>query len=125
MGRTVPSFRIVLEEEKGEWKSFRNALNKKEERKEFDDMWDIPRSYLPACSNAVSLVPFHPIAISILFHHYKELIEISKLIEEKEQASSMSKEGGEEEEQRQEYIESTSTLDRYFLLTNNNKSSSK
>ena len=98
-------------------------MNKKE-RKEFDDMFDIPRSYLPACSNSVSLVPFHPIAISILFHHYKELIEISKLIEGKEQAST-SKEGG--EEQRQEYIESTSTLDRYFLLknNNNNKSSSK
>jgi hypothetical protein len=67
---------MVLETEKAEWKPFRNALSKSE-RKEFDDMWDIPRSYLPACSNSISLVPFHPIAISILFHHYKELIEIS------------------------------------------------
>ena len=116
MGRTVPSFRMVLETEKAEWKPFRNALNKSE-RKDFDDMWDIPRSYLPSCSNAVSLVPFHPIAISILFHHYKQLVEISKLIEEEEQAVSTSKEG-EEEQERQEYIENTSTLDRYFLLQN-------
>ena len=42
MGRTVPSFRIVLAEEKREWKPFRNALDKKE-RKEFDEMSDIPR----------------------------------------------------------------------------------
>jgi hypothetical protein len=43
MGGTVPSFRIVLEEEKQEWKPFRNALDKSE-RKEFDDMlFDIPR----------------------------------------------------------------------------------
>ena len=42
MGRTVPSFRIVLAEEKAEWKLFRNALDKKE-KKDFDEMWDIPR----------------------------------------------------------------------------------
>ena len=29
MGRTVPSFRIVISEEKKEWKPFRNALDKK------------------------------------------------------------------------------------------------
>src|SRR3712207_3109259 len=80
MGRTVPSFRIVVAEEKQEWKSFRNALDKSE-RKEFDEMWDIPRLYIAACSNSVQLVPFHPIAISILFHHYNELIECRKQIE--------------------------------------------
>ena len=70
MGRTVPSFRNVLAEEKQEWKPFRNALDKSE-RKSFDDMWDIPKLYIMACSGSVSLVPFHPIAISILFHHTK------------------------------------------------------
>jgi hypothetical protein len=74
MGRTVPSFRLVLAMEKSEWKTFRNALDKSE-RKEFDDMWDIPRLYVTACSNSVQLVPLHPIVISILFHHYKELKE--------------------------------------------------
>jgi hypothetical protein len=43
MGRTVPSFRSTLDMEKEEWKPFRAALAKKE-RKEFDDMWDIPGS---------------------------------------------------------------------------------
>jgi len=37
MGRTVLSFRIVLAEEKAEWKPFREALDKKE-KKEFDEM---------------------------------------------------------------------------------------
>jgi len=80
MGRTVPSFRTVLTEEKQEWKPFRNALDKSE-RKEFDEMWDIPRLYVSACSNSVQLVPFHPIAMSILFHHYKELVECQRQIE--------------------------------------------
>ena len=74
MGRTVPSFRIVISEQKQEWKAFRNALDKSE-RKQFDEMWDIPRLYVTACSNSVQLVPFHPIVISMLFHHYKELKE--------------------------------------------------
>ena len=81
MGRTIPSFRLILTEEKQEWKPFRNALDKSE-RKEFDEMWDIPRLYVSACSNSVQLVPLHPIVISILFHHYKELIEYSKQVEE-------------------------------------------
>ncbi len=36
-GRTIPSFRNVIAEEKQEWKSFRNALDKSE-RKAFDEM---------------------------------------------------------------------------------------
>jgi len=70
MGRTIPSLRTVLEMEKEEWKPFRNAL-RKSERKQFDEMWDIPRLYVSACSNPVQLVPLHPIIISILFHRYK------------------------------------------------------
>jgi hypothetical protein len=76
MGRTVLSFRIVLASEKAEWKPFRNALYKKE-KKDFDEMWDIPRLYVSACSNSVQLVPLQPIIVSILLHHYKELKDAS------------------------------------------------
>src|SRR5215203_2826567 len=81
MGRTIPSFRNVLAMEKAEWKPFRNVLDKSE-RKEFDQMFDIPRLYLSACSNSVQLVPLHPIVMSVLFHHYKELIQLSSEIEQ-------------------------------------------
>src|SRR5919112_3932358 len=113
MGRTVPSFRLVLATEKAEWKTFRNALDKSE-RKSFDEMWDIPRLYVSACSNSVQLVPLHPIVISILFHHYKELLECIKEIEEMEAANdskvsfmeydkfSTIKEEEEEEEQKKQ-----------------------
>src|SRR5215210_1006037 len=74
MGRTIPSFRVALEMETQDWKPFRNALAKSE-RKEFDEMFDIPRLYLSACSNSVQLVPLQPIIMSILFHHHKELKE--------------------------------------------------
>jgi hypothetical protein len=90
MGRTIPSFRNVLAMEKAEWKPFRNALDKSE-RKEFDDMFDIPRLYLSACSNSVQLVPLHPIIMSILFHHYKELTEIISEVEQIEAKVNNSK----------------------------------
>jgi hypothetical protein len=81
MGRTVPSFRLALEMEKADWKPFRNALSKTE-RKEFDDMFDIPKLYISACSNSVQLVPLQPIIISILFHHYKDLTQCMSEIEQ-------------------------------------------
>ncbi len=45
-------------------------------------MFDIPRLYLTACSNSVQLVPLHPIIMSILFHHYKELIQLVSEVEQ-------------------------------------------
>jgi hypothetical protein len=109
MGRTIPSFRNVLAMEKADWRPFRNALGKSE-RKEFDDMFYIPRLYLPACSNSVQLVPLHPIIMSILFHHYRELKECINQVEQieaKVNNSSKKKKGlpKEEEKQREEYLQ--------------------
>jgi hypothetical protein len=88
MGRTIPSFRIALDTEKADWKPFRNAWDKSE-RKEFDDMFDIAQLYISACSNCVLLVPLHPIVMSILFHHYKELIQLRSEVEQvKEEAAA-------------------------------------
>jgi hypothetical protein len=69
MVRTIPSFRIALAMEKEEWKPLRNALDKSD-RKKFDEMWDLPKWYISACSNSIQLVPLHPIILSILFYHY-------------------------------------------------------
>jgi hypothetical protein len=79
MGRTIPSFRIVFEIEKAEWKPFRNALDKSD-RKKFDEMWDIPLWYVSACSNSVQYVRLHPILMSILLYDFKQLTDcISEL----------------------------------------------
>jgi len=37
--------------------------------------------YISACSNSVQLVALHPIIMSILFHHYKELTEYLSEVE--------------------------------------------
>jgi hypothetical protein len=44
--------------------------------------FDLPKFYISACSNSVQLVPLHPIIVSILFHHYKELKECTCEVEQ-------------------------------------------
>jgi hypothetical protein len=77
MGRTIPSFRIASVMEKEEWKSFRKALDRKD-RKIFDDMFDVSILYNSASAYSAKYIRIHPIFMSIIFHHYKKLTEISK-----------------------------------------------
>ena len=76
MGRTILSFRIALVLEKKEWRSYRKYLNKKGDKKAFDDMFSIARLYNSACSYAVNPIRIHPIMMSIVLHNYKTLKEI-------------------------------------------------
>src|SRR5919106_3224385 len=122
MGRTIPSFRIVLEIEREEWKPFRDALDKSD-RKKFDDMWDLPRWYITACSNSVQYVRLHPILMSILLYDYKELTQCISEVEriesrvnskkKKEEWLTMKKK--EEETKKEEEEEVPTTLDSYFI----------
>src|ERR671920_1739648 len=122
MGRTIPSFRIALAMEKEDWKPFRNALDKSD-RKKFDEMWDLPKWYISACSNSVQYVRLHPILMSILLYDFKqitdcisevELIE-AKVNSRKKEWLTMKKKGGGEEEEKteQEKEEVPITLDSY------------
>lgn len=69
------SFSMAIEHEKRRWKPFRNALDDKSDRKDFDRIFDIPRSYTSARSNSVQIVRLHPILMSILLHHFKQVTE--------------------------------------------------
>ena len=75
MGRTVPSYRIAAEMERSKWKVFRQSLDKKD-RKIFDEMLDYSRLYNSAGSNACRPILIHPILMSILLEHYKQLNKI-------------------------------------------------
>ena len=80
MGRTIPSFRIDSIIEENEWKSFRNSLDKSE-RKIFDDIFAISHLYNSACSYSAKYVRIHPIFMSIIFHHYKQLTKLTEKVE--------------------------------------------
>jgi hypothetical protein len=75
MGRTIPSYRIAVEMERNKWKIFRQRLDKKH-KKTFDEMLDYSRLYNSAGSNACRPILIHPILMSIIFEHYKQLSKI-------------------------------------------------
>lgn len=75
MGRTVPSYRIASERERRKWKPFREQLDKSE-RKVFDEMMLISRLYNVAGVGSCKPVLLHPILMSIIFEHYKQLSKI-------------------------------------------------
>ena len=82
MGRTIPSFRLATKEEQKEWKTFRQALDKKD-RKVFDNMFLTASLYNSACSCVAKPIRIHPIFMSIIFHHYKQLNEIKVAIDKR------------------------------------------
>jgi hypothetical protein len=82
MGRTIPSFRIASVEEQKEWKELRQALDKSD-RRAFDDMFLICHLYNSSCSFAAKPIRIHPIFMSIIFHHYKQIMEIKDKLEKK------------------------------------------
>ncbi len=84
MGRTIPSFRIASVEEQKEWKEFRQALDRSD-RKTFDDMFSIAQLYNSACSFAAKPIRIQPIFMSIIFHHYKQLMKIREEIDKKKE----------------------------------------
>jgi hypothetical protein len=77
MSRTIPSFRMASVQEEKEWKSFRQALDKSD-RKAFDNMFSIAHTYNSACSFAAKPIRIQPIFMSIIFHHYKQLMKIKE-----------------------------------------------
>ena len=82
MGRTIPSYRIATEIERNKWKIFRQRLNKKY-KKLFDQMLDYSRLYNSAGSNASRPQLIHPVLMSILLEHYKQLDSLRKYVIDK------------------------------------------
>ena len=78
MGRTIPSYRIAIEMERNKWKIFRQRLDKKD-RKIFDEMFSYSRLYNSGGSNACRPILIHPILMSIIFEHYKQLKKLEAL----------------------------------------------
>jgi hypothetical protein len=76
MGRTIPSFKISSTMEERKWKPFRNLLDKTD--KIFDEMFSLTRLYNTASYQCVRPVRIQAILMSIVFHNYKKLFQLSK-----------------------------------------------
>lgn len=72
MGRTIPSYRMVLEGEMEELRKFARAL-RREDREALERMLALARKQSHAASYASLLDPLHALALSVLLEHEKEL----------------------------------------------------
>ncbi|MGA3112615.1 MAG: hypothetical protein ABSE15_11425 [Candidatus Bathyarchaeia archaeon] len=82
MGKTIPSYRMALEDEIGRWKSFRNSLPDEEEKQAFDELMDMCRNHASAGSCACKPIIFEPMAMSILLAQQKEILQLELRLNE-------------------------------------------
>ncbi len=88
MGRSIPSFRQLIEIERLSWSGFKNRLHTKEEKVAFDFIFGNARLYTQYLSNASRPVPLEPIVMGALFHNYKTLLEMDKEDMESEESTT-------------------------------------
>jgi len=80
MGRTVPSFRIALEQEIASWSGYRRSLGIMH-RDILDQMFNTARTYCSASSNAVRPVRFEGMFMAMMFDHARRFEKLSVAVE--------------------------------------------
>ena len=81
MGKTVPAYRMALEEEISRWSGFVRAL-RKVDREAFDELMDMCRSYASESSNATNPIVFEPMVMSILLAQQVRIQKIERQLKE-------------------------------------------
>ncbi len=70
MGRTIPSFRLLIDIEEAEWKQFRKYLCS-QDKKIFNKLFSLPKLYCHCLSNLTNPIIIQSIFMAILFHNKK------------------------------------------------------
>lgn len=81
MGKTIPSYRMAIEDEMQTLKRFRNLLASEEERQAFDLLMDYCRLQSMAAQNACKPVLFEPMMMSILLEQQKRIKTLQRKID--------------------------------------------
>jgi hypothetical protein len=77
MGRSIPSFRQLIEIERGNWSEFKNGLPTKNDKEAFDVIFENATLYSQYLSNANRPIPIEPIMMGALFHNSKTLLKLN------------------------------------------------
>ncbi|MEF8847871.1 MAG: hypothetical protein V5A68_01910 [Candidatus Thermoplasmatota archaeon] len=80
MGRTVPTFRSIIESFGWEWNDFKKALRQMDQEA-FEEMLNHARRHAAAGTNMANPDPFEPVVMSILIEHEKKIRELKKIVE--------------------------------------------
>jgi len=104
MGRTIPSYRIMLEEELKRWKEFKDAL-RIDDRPIFEDLMDECRRSASAAGAGAFPSKTEGMFLSILFAHHKAVRELQDKLDRINrllQQSAHQAEGGTQSSDRKE-----------------------
>jgi hypothetical protein len=82
MGRTVPTFRNIIESFVLDWGDFKKAL-RNIDSDAFEEIINHARRHAAAGSNMSSPNPFEPIVMSVLVEHEKTIRKLREYVERK------------------------------------------
>lgn len=77
MGRSIPSFRTLIDIERLEWANFKKKLCKKD-KQIFNKLFLISKLYCHALSSLSNPITIEPIILSIIFNNFKSINQIHK-----------------------------------------------
>jgi hypothetical protein len=81
VGKTVPTYRMAIEDEIHNWKGFRDALASEAEKAAFDQVMDLCRMQAMAGSNACNPILFEPMVMSVLLGQQKMIRTLQRKID--------------------------------------------
>jgi hypothetical protein len=87
MGRTVPTFTNIIDDEVASWAKFRHAL-RAEDQDAFDDLFRAARIHLAENFYAMRTVPFESIMMSIALEQQKRLRRLEEQLRRLEERTS-------------------------------------
>lgn len=83
MGRTLPTFRALLDRLEVEWDDYRRALTD-DEAAHWDALWQQARRHASASTNAAPLNPMEAVLLSALLEHERRVAALERELEDRE-----------------------------------------
>ena len=83
MGRTVPTFTMVVQQEMESWSKFRRGL-RREDQEALDELFRAARLQLASSAYAVRPIPFESIIMSMLIAQQRTIRELERRVVELE-----------------------------------------
>jgi hypothetical protein len=84
MGRTVPTFTMVIQQEMESWGKFRRGL-RKEDQDALDDLFRAARLQLAGSAYAARPIPFESIAMCMLLAQHRIIADLRRRLERLEE----------------------------------------
>lgn len=88
MGRTVPTFTMVIQQEMESWTKYRRGL-RKEDQEAFDELFRAARLQLASSAYAARPIPFESIAMSMMVMQQRAIQQLRERIEKLERVESV------------------------------------